>query len=158
MAIENIMPSAWIFPATLQDSPGEPQMLGSESTTQPGTDPGAGGSGAEVPPAGGSNIFFFLIIFTVGMFLFMSLSGRKEKKRRAQMLASLGKRDKVRTAGGIIGTVIEIKNDEVLLETDRSSNTRLWLSRGSISAVITSAGKPAQDQAADATPETEPVA
>lgn len=144
---EHIMPPALIFPALLQDAPSPTtQMLGSESTTQPtpptpnGTTP-AGQGGA----AGGSNMFFFVIIMMAALLLMMSMSGRKEKKKRAQMLKALGKRDKVRTAGGIIGTVIELKNDEVLVETDRASNTRLWLARGSIAAVISSPGKPSDE-------------
>ena len=68
----------------------------------------------------------------------MSMSGRKEKKRRAAMLEALGKRDKIRTAGGIIGTIVEMKGDEVLIETDKSSHTRLWLAKGSVSTVLNS--------------------
>ncbi len=149
MTHTQIMPQAWMLPAIIQDAQSTPtQMLGSETTTQP--DPGPTGTptpGANQPaaPAGGSNMFFFVIIMMVALLLLMSMSGRKEKKKRAQMLSTLGKRDKIRTAGGIIGTVIEMKNDEVLIETDRASNTRLWLSRGSISAVLKSASAPDQE-------------
>lgn len=128
------MPSAWFTPALIQDGATGGGAIGNPvgATSQPGAP-------AETPTTtqpGGSNIFFFFIIMTVGMLLIMSMSGRKEKKRRAQMLSTLGKKDKVRTAGGIIGTVIEIKDDEVLLETDRASHTRLWLTRASIASVM----------------------
>jgi len=136
----------------LQD-PEPTQMLGGETTTQPAQGPGPGAPPPEGAAPGGSNIFFIFIVFTVGMLLIMSLSGRKEKKRRATLLESLGKRDKVRTAGGIIGTIVEMKKDEVLLETDRASNTRLWISKGSVAAVINSAG--AKTESASETEESE---
>ncbi len=117
------------------------QALGSEGASGASIDPG-GGNNAGVPQQqqqpGGGGIFFFAIIMMIGMFLIMSISGRKEKKRRAAMLSSLGKRDKIRTAGGIIGTIVEMKDDEVLIETDKSSHTRLWLARGSVSTVLNS--------------------
>lgn len=102
--------------------------------------------GGTTGASGGSNIFFFAIIMMVGMFLIMSMSGRKEKKRRAQMLSTLNKRDKVRSAGGIIGTIVEIKENEILIETDKSSHTRLWLSKGSVSTVLDSVGSNQNDQ------------
>ncbi len=117
---------------------------GAATTQAPGGTPGAPGGTTGSP--GGSNIFFFAIIMMVGMFLIMSMSGRKEKKRRAQMLSTLNKRDKVRSAGGIIGTIVEIKENEILIETDKSSHTRLWLSKGSVSTVLDSVGSNQNDQ------------
>ncbi len=139
MTQDIFMPSAWITPALIQDGATSGGVIGNPaaSTTQPANPAAAGGDGTQTTTQpGGSNIFFFFIIMTVGMLLIMSMSGRKDKKRRKEMLSSLGKKDKVRTAGGIIGTVIEMKDDEVLLETDRASHTRLWLARGSIASVI----------------------
>jgi preprotein translocase subunit YajC len=130
------------------------EVLGGQSTSTPATQApggtiGPNGAPAGQAPAGGSNIFFFAIIMMVGMFLIMSMSGRKEKKKRAAMLNNLSKKDKIRTAGGIIGTIIEIKGkdkQEVLIETDRSSNTRLLLARSSITQVLESSNKPNDDK------------
>lgn len=157
MANQTSTPWTALTPALTQDSPPPTQMLGGETTAQPAApgDPAAAPAGGSGAAPGGSNFFFLMLLMLGGMILLTTLSGRKEKKKRAQMLDALGKRDKIRTAGGIIGTVIEIKKDEVLVETDRASNTRLWLSRGSISAVISSAGAPAS---ADEKPQTEPAA
>ncbi len=122
------------------------QALGGDASSTSTTQPGGGNIAQPGQPQGqpgGSGIFFFAIIMMVGMFLIVSISGRKEKKRRAAMLSSLGKRDKIRTAGGIIGTIVEMKDDEVLIETDKSSHTRLWLARGSVSTVLNS---PARSQ------------
>jgi preprotein translocase subunit YajC len=148
MTHQILMPSAWITPALLQDgAQSGGGVIGAPSTgaTLPAASGAPAGADGTAAQPGGSNIFFFFIIMTVGMLLIMSLSGRKEKKKRAQMLAALGKKDKVRTAGGIIGTVIEIKDDEVLLETDRASHTRLWLTRASISSIIKQSSAPSED-------------
>lgn len=151
MTHQLLMPSAWITPAILQDGTttgggviGNPVGNTASQTATPPS--GAGDQGAA--PQGGFDMFFLILLMFGGMILIMSFSGRKEKKRRAQMLKELGKKDKVRTAGGIIGTVIEIKDDEVLLETDRASHTRLWLAKGSISSVVKQA-KSKEDEISD---------
>ena len=48
------------------------------------------------------------------------------------MLQSLEKNDRVRTIGGIIGTVVEVKGDEVRLKVDESNNTKMWFSSSAI--------------------------
>ncbi|MBL4590764.1 MAG: preprotein translocase subunit YajC [Phycisphaerales bacterium] len=102
---------------------------------------GGGGTGGNGSPFGGS-FFIIIMVMMVGMILMTSLSGRKEKKRRAALLSAIGKRDKVQTSSGIIGTIIEIKGDELLIETDRASNSRLRIARGSIQQVLRSESKP----------------
>lgn len=148
MTQEISLPLVYIHPTLAQ-------MVGSDTAATP-TVQAPGGTGVpagQQQKPGGSNIFFFAIVMMVGMFIIMSMSGRKEKKKRAAMLSTLCKRDKVRTAGGIIGTIIEAKDDEVLIETDKSSHTRLWLARGSVSQVLESANRPK-----DETPITDEVA
>lgn len=135
MTNQLLMPQAWITPALLQDGAviGNPT---STSTGQPSTPPAGTAGDQTTPRQGGFDMVFLILLMFGGMILIMSFTGRKDKKRRAQMLKELGKKDKVRTAGGIIGTVIEMKDDEVLLETDRASHTRLWLAKGSITSVV----------------------
>lgn len=87
-----------------------------------------------------------MLLMMAGILIMTSLSGRKERKKHAALMASLGKKDKVRAAGGIIGTIIEIKNDEVLLETDRASNTRIRVARSSISTVISHKSTPVKEE------------
>ena len=101
----------------------------------------------EVGAAPSSNLFFIMILMMAGILILTAFSGRKERKKHAALLASVGKKDTVRAAGGIIGTVIEIKKDEVLLETDRASNTRIRVARSSISSVIESKSTPAKETA-----------
>jgi preprotein translocase subunit YajC len=121
----------------LQDTPVQ-GVLGADSA-QPGTAPaGTPGAAAPAGPQGLGLFMPLMILMLVFLFASTLLGGRKEKKRRAAMLGGLKKRDRVQTAGGIIGTIIEIKGDECLLESDRASNTRLWVSRNSVAAVLKS--------------------
>ena len=101
-----------------------------------GPNGGGGGGGA---PAGGPD-FTFIMLAMLGVFvLMMILSGgaaKKEKRKRAEMMASLGKHDRVQTSGGVIGTVVELKDDEVVLRVDESTNTRIRFAKSSITSVL----------------------
>ena len=67
----------------------------------------------------------------------MLFRGPKKKQQQQQkMVQSLKKNDKVRTIGGILGTVIDVKDDEVTLKIDESNNTKMRVAPGSISRVI----------------------
>ena len=66
----------------------------------------------------------FILIFVV-MYLLLFRGPRKKQQKHKQMLQTLQKNDRVRTIGGIIGTVVDIKDQEVTLKVDESNNTRL---------------------------------
>ena len=76
-----------------------------------------------------------IILFVLMMFGMTFLTSRKEKKRRKEMLSKLDKKASVQTIGGIMGSVIEVKGDLVVLEVDKSSNTRMTFSRSAIQTV-----------------------
>ena len=79
-------------------------------------------------------LWIFVILF---LFIGMSfLSQRKEKKRRKNMLTTLDKNASVQTIGGIMGSVVEVKGDVVILNVDKSSNTRMTVSRSAIQQVL----------------------
>jgi preprotein translocase YajC subunit len=51
-------------------------------------------------------------------------------------MSGLKKNDQVRTVGGIIGSVVEVKPDVVVLKVDENSNTKITVARGKIEAVM----------------------
>ena len=75
------------------------------------------------------------------MYLMLFRGPRKKQQQQQQMIASLKKNDRVRTIGGIHGTVMEVKGDEVVLKIDESNNTRIRVSTSAIGATISKDGQ-----------------
>ena len=71
------------------------------------------------------------------MMLVMILPGRQQAKKRREMMAGMNKNDRVLTRGGIIGVVVEVRENEVILKVDESNNTRLHFARQAIQHVFT---------------------
>lgn len=83
---------------------------------------------------------YMAILFFI--FWFIVFRPRKqEQKQREKLLGQIKKHDKVMTIGGVIGTVMEVRDDEVILKVDDNSNTRMKFIRGSIQKVITPTDK-----------------
>ena len=66
----------------------------------------------------------FILIFVV-MYLLLFRGPRKKQQQHKQMVQTLEKNDRVRTIGGIIGTVVDVKDDEITLKIDESNNTKI---------------------------------
>ena len=77
-----------------------------------------------------------IVLMIVLMYLLLFLPQRKERKRRDSMIGELQKTDKVQTIGGLIGTVVEVRDHEVLLKIDENNNTKIHVTKGAIQAVI----------------------
>ncbi len=110
------------------------------------------GPGQPAPAPGGGMQLFFIMFGVLALMIFMQMSaGRKEKKRRAAMMASLGRHDRVQMMGGIIGTVMEVHDDEVVIKVDEATNTRIRFARTSVQTILKKASDGRQDIS---TPET----
>ena len=48
------------------------------------------------------------------------------------MVQTLQKNDRIRTIGGIIGTIVDIKDDEITLKVDESNNTKIKIASSAI--------------------------
>ncbi len=90
--------------------------------------------GGEPPPGLGSMLFPLALMGIVFYFLLIRPQSA-EKKRRAAMLSGIKKNDRVVTIGGIMGTVLSVKDDEVTLKVDESSNTKITFARSAIQRV-----------------------
>ena len=80
----------------------------------------------------------FLIILLVAMFAIMIIPQRRRDKKVKQMLASIKPGDRVRTIGGIYGTIGSVKDDVVTLVVG-PDKVRLVFARGAISSIEDSA-------------------
>ena len=140
------MPSTLIL-AVQDGMPAGSGAVGAQATQ--GT-VGADGSTTTAAPAGGMSSMVNVVIFGfIGIMIFsMFFGGRKEKKKRAAMLSGLKRHDRVRMAGGLIGSVVEVKPDLVVVKIDENSNVRATFTRGAVEAVLTEAAVSTNDDSA----------
>ena len=90
-----------------------------------------------------------LLIFVVFYFLLIRPQQKKMKQHR-EMISALKRGDRVLTAGGIIGTVVKIEEDNTLL-VDIAKDVRVRVARSTISELLS---KP-QPAAREATAKSE---
>lgn len=82
-------------------------------------------------PFGGTQIIFLGLMFVL-MYMILFRGPRKKQQQHKQMIQSLSKNDRVQTIGGIIGTVVDVKEDEITLKIDESNNTKIKILRSAI--------------------------
>ena len=123
------------FDLLAQTAPSTPTGTDSTAVTT-----ASGTSGAKAPPP--PDLFrsvgqmIPIILMVIVFFMLMNRSGKKKDKGRTDMLAQLKKGDEVQTIGGILGKVLEAREDRVLVKVDESSNTKIWFSRTAIHRVV----------------------
>lgn len=78
----------------------------------------------------------FLGVIVVIMYLLMFRGPKKKQQEHQKMVASLSKNDRVRTIGGIFGTVLDVRDDEIVLKIDESTNTKMRVSPSAIATVL----------------------
>ena len=79
-----------------------------------------------------------MVVMLGGFFLlyvWMGRSRRKQQRQRQEMLSALKKGDKITSIGGIVGTVIEVRDDEVTVKVDETGNVRMRFARWAIRGV-----------------------
>ena len=90
-----------------------------------------GTGGAEAMGMGASGTIIWLVIM-IALFYFMLIRPQKKKDKKVkEMLDALKHGDRVTTIGGIYGTIVGIKDDEVTFETG-AAKTRLTIKKWAI--------------------------
>ncbi len=95
------------------------------------------GSGSGAAPAGGMNTWVMLLVMLglmIVLFVVMSIPQRKREKKVKEMLNALKPGDRVRTIGGIYGTVTSVKDDVITLSVG-PDKARLVFARGAIATI-----------------------
>ncbi|MBN1816221.1 MAG: preprotein translocase subunit YajC [Sedimentisphaerales bacterium] len=125
----------WILAQTEtnNDSQGEGTVIRSsdvqetEQTTATTTEGGDGAQGQspKQPPMSPWMQFLPFILIFVLMYLLMFRGPKKKEQERQKMIQTLKKNDRVRTVGGILGTVVDVKEEEIVLKVDESNNTKI---------------------------------
>ncbi|MBN1507753.1 MAG: preprotein translocase subunit YajC [Sedimentisphaerales bacterium] len=131
------MDTMWIL---AQTEPGSaPSRVGSEPVGQDGAqtttqapDSNMPATSTQRPPSLFSPQLLFLVLLFVVMYFMLFRGPRRQQQQQRQMVDTLKKNDRVRTIGGIVGTVVEVREDEVHLKVDEANNTKIWVSKSAI--------------------------
>ena len=99
-------------------------------------DPNAVGGGGDGKGSLKDMLIPLGLVFVV-MWFFMFRGPKKRQKQQQQILNAIKKNDRIRTIGGIIGTVVEVKDDELVLKIDENTNTKMRITRSAVGKVIT---------------------
>lgn len=73
------------------------------------------------PPAGNTFLSFLPMLFIFVIFwVLIFLPQRRQQKAHRELVASLGKGDQVVTTGGLIGEIVQVKDDSIMLRSGQS--------------------------------------
>ena len=74
-------------------------------------------------PEGGSLISLVLpFLLMIGLFIYMFSSQRKRQKEEQKLRNNLRVGDEITTIGGICGRVLQVKDEEIVIETGADRN------------------------------------
>ena len=78
-----------------------------------------------------------LLLGVVVLYYFMYRSKKTQDRRLKEQLGQMKRGDRVMTAGGILGKIVEVEETKVLVKVDENSNTKIWFTREAIRRVLT---------------------
>lgn len=114
-----------------------------------GTPTGGGGAPQQQPGSPWIMLAPLLFLFVI-MIFFSSRAQKKQKRQHEQMMSSLARHDRVETIGGIIGTIAELRDSEIVIKVDEATNTKIHVSKTAIKGVLKQTRRENADSAADA--------
>jgi preprotein translocase subunit YajC len=103
---------------------------GEAITTVPSDSNSAGAKTREQNPLG--NWIWIYAVLLLLMFFVLFRGPQKQKQERKKLVQSLQKNDRIQTIGGIYGTIMDIKGDEITLKIDESNNTKIKIASSAI--------------------------
>lgn len=86
---------------------------------------GGGAATATGGGMGGSSFLIMMLLLFVVMYFFMIRPQQKKQKEIKKMRESMQKGDKIITAGGIYGTILEVKETYFMVEIDSNVKVRI---------------------------------
>ena len=94
-------------------------------------------AGMEAGAGMGSTMVMLIVMLAV--FYFMLIRPENKRKKEAeQMRASVKKGDKITTIGGIVGTVVDVKENNIVIETS-ADQVRIEIAKWALSTNETAA-------------------
>ena len=107
---------------------------------------------ATVDPAAGLGSTVIMMVVMLGVFYFMLIRPENKRKKEAeQMRSAVKKGDEIVTIGGIVGTVVDVKEKNIVIETG-ADQVRIEFEKWAISAnyTATAAAKEQEKKAQEA--------
>jgi preprotein translocase subunit YajC len=98
--------------------------------------PGGGGGGGTGQQADPTHWLIAIAVALGFFYLFMWRSNKKERQKHDDMLSSLKRNDRVQTIGGLLGTIVEVRDQEVVVKIDETNNVKARFNRTAIKDVI----------------------
>ncbi|NNM85456.1 MAG: preprotein translocase subunit YajC [Phycisphaerales bacterium] len=89
-----------------------------------------------VPDQGFSLTSLILPVGLILILFFLMRAPKKEQKRREQMMASLKKGDRVVTTGGMVCSVVDVRDDDIVLKIDESNNVKARFLKTAVASVV----------------------
>ncbi len=100
------------------------------------------------PPASPFDSFLFPLIFVfIFVYFFLIRPQKREQDEKQKMLDALKKNDRVVTTGGMHGTVVNIKDDEVVLRIDDQAKVKVRFLKSAIARVLADPAAPQTEEA-----------
>ena len=89
--------------------------------------------------AGGLGSTVIMMVAMLAIFYFMLIRPENKRKKEAEeMRSSIRKGDKITTIGGIVGTVVDVKENNIVIETS-ADQVRIELAKWAVSSNETAA-------------------
>ena len=88
---------------------------------------------------GGMGSTILMLVMMIAVFYFMLIRPENKRKKEAEeMRSAVRKGDKITTIGGIVGTVVDVKENNIVVETS-ADQVRIELAKWAISSNETAA-------------------
>jgi len=131
---------------TVKPIPGVKKTSGQADTTPPAPEPApTKPAGTQPAPTGQpsgrdgglGNMWFYVVLLGgfILLYFWMGRSRRKQEAKRKQMLSALKKGDKIVTIGGIMGTIMDARPEEVTVKVDETNNVRMKFARWAVRGI-----------------------
>jgi preprotein translocase subunit YajC len=143
------MNNYWLIAEAQAPAGAEGTVVKSESvapaadTTTTGTQAPGGTSNTTTTPAVNPNAknamwsqALLLGLLFVLMYFMLFRAPRKRQQEQQKMVSSLKKNARVLTTGGILGTILDVRDDEIVLKIDEATNTKMRVVPSAILKVL----------------------
>lgn len=114
-----------------------PPAPGRGETVQPSTPQAPPAGGEQAPPGGGFGSMGMMLLMFLPMVLVLLLLSRSQSKKQRELESKLKKGDRVVTAGGLIGRIIEISPQSKYVKLEITSGVKVEMLKTAIQGLDT---------------------